>query len=177
MQQPQQPGKILRWVRIEDDLPPVDLTVLICLSNEQITKGWINKSGRWSGMFADGIGTPKMWPVTHWMNLPLPPNSVEDLSAPASPVEETENKRKIPAEIAAFILSISKGTGGDCYIIDACEKLYHHLTESKPSPVIEIGEQKGAGVNLIAEERRRQIEVEGWGVDHDAEHDKGEMIA
>jgi hypothetical protein len=32
------------------------------------------------------------------------------------------------------------------------------------------------GVELIAEERQRQIAVEGWTPEHDNEHDMGEMI-
>jgi hypothetical protein len=31
------------------------------------------------------------------------------------------------------------------------------------------------GIELIAEERRRQIEVEGWDAEHDAEHKNGEL--
>ena len=31
------------------------------------------------------------------------------------------------------------------------------------------------GVELIAAERQRQIEVEGWTVEHDAEHKEGEI--
>lgn len=31
------------------------------------------------------------------------------------------------------------------------------------------------GIELIAEERQRQIEVEGWTPEHDAEHDFGEL--
>ena len=31
------------------------------------------------------------------------------------------------------------------------------------------------GVELIAEERQRQIEVEGWTKEHDAEHKNGEL--
>lgn len=33
------------------------------------------------------------------------------------------------------------------------------------------------GVELIAEERKRQIEVEGWTIEHDAEHKMFEMSA
>lgn len=32
-----------------------------------------------------------------------------------------------------------------------------------------------SGIDLIAEERKRQIEVEGWTPEHDAEHSSGEM--
>ena len=32
------------------------------------------------------------------------------------------------------------------------------------------------GVELIAAERQRQIDVEGWSSEHDDEHDQGEMI-
>lgn len=32
------------------------------------------------------------------------------------------------------------------------------------------------GIELIAEERERQITVEGWTPDHDAEHDSAEMV-
>ena len=31
------------------------------------------------------------------------------------------------------------------------------------------------GTELIAEERQRQIEVEGWTPEHDDEHDSGEL--
>jgi hypothetical protein len=31
------------------------------------------------------------------------------------------------------------------------------------------------GVELIEEERKRQIEVEGWSIDHDAKHDRNEL--
>lgn len=31
------------------------------------------------------------------------------------------------------------------------------------------------GIELIAEERQRQIEKEGWTAEHDAEHKEGEM--
>lgn len=31
------------------------------------------------------------------------------------------------------------------------------------------------GIELIAEERQRQIEVEGWTPEHDAEHEYGEL--
>ena len=31
------------------------------------------------------------------------------------------------------------------------------------------------GIELIAEERQRQIEVEGWTNEHDAAHDKGQL--
>jgi hypothetical protein len=31
------------------------------------------------------------------------------------------------------------------------------------------------GIDLIAEERKRQIEVEGWTTEHDAQHSAGEM--
>ena len=34
---------------------------------------------------------------------------------------------------------------------------------------------KKTGVQLIAQERRRQIEVEGWTAEHDAEHEDGEL--
>ena len=33
------------------------------------------------------------------------------------------------------------------------------------------------GIELIAEERQRQIEAEGWTAEHDAEHDQGELAA
>lgn len=33
-----------------------------------------------------------------------------------------------------------------------------------------------SGVQLIADERRRQINVEGWTAEHDDEHTKGELI-
>ena len=33
-----------------------------------------------------------------------------------------------------------------------------------------------SGVELIAEERKRQVEKEGWTPEHDAEHDEGEMV-
>lgn len=32
------------------------------------------------------------------------------------------------------------------------------------------------GIELIAEERKRQIESEGWTPEHDAQHNKGEII-
>lgn len=32
------------------------------------------------------------------------------------------------------------------------------------------------GTDLIAAERRRQIEQEGWTADHDAKHDAGELV-
>jgi hypothetical protein len=32
-----------------------------------------------------------------------------------------------------------------------------------------------SGIELIAEERQRQIEKEGWSKEHDAEHYRGEM--
>lgn len=35
---------------------------------------------------------------------------------------------------------------------------------------------KKTGVELIAEERQRQIEIEGWSAEHDAKHDEGELI-
>lgn len=31
------------------------------------------------------------------------------------------------------------------------------------------------GIELIAKERRRQVEAEGWDADHDAQHDAGEL--
>ena len=31
------------------------------------------------------------------------------------------------------------------------------------------------GIKLIAEERKRQVEVEGWDDEHDDEHDEGEL--
>lgn len=31
------------------------------------------------------------------------------------------------------------------------------------------------GIQLIAEERQRQIEIEGWTYEHDAEHKEGEL--
>lgn len=34
-----------------------------------------------------------------------------------------------------------------------------------------------SGIELIAEERQRQIEVEGWTPEHDATHDNEEMIS
>lgn len=34
---------------------------------------------------------------------------------------------------------------------------------------------KSRGVELIAAERRRQIEVEGWTAEHDAQHKGGEL--
>jgi hypothetical protein len=34
-----------------------------------------------------------------------------------------------------------------------------------------------SGVDLIADERRRQIEQEGWTPEHDNEHDAGELSA
>lgn len=33
------------------------------------------------------------------------------------------------------------------------------------------------GIELIAEERKRQIEVEGWTADHDENHDAGQLAA
>lgn len=33
-----------------------------------------------------------------------------------------------------------------------------------------------SGIKLIAKERKRQIEVEGWSLRHDATHDKGELL-
>lgn len=33
------------------------------------------------------------------------------------------------------------------------------------------------GIELIAEERQRQIEVEGWTKDHDKKHDSGQLSA
>jgi hypothetical protein len=35
---------------------------------------------------------------------------------------------------------------------------------------------QGTGLSLIAEERGRQIAKEGWTIDHDDEHDMGELI-
>jgi len=32
------------------------------------------------------------------------------------------------------------------------------------------------GIELVAAERRRQIEAEGWSAEHDDEHDKGELV-
>lgn len=81
-QQPAERQKILQWAKIENGLPEIDLAVLICLSNGQITKGFLNKSGRWSGLFATGIQTPKNWPITHWMH--LPPAPTEEIEAPAA---------------------------------------------------------------------------------------------
>jgi hypothetical protein len=34
---------------------------------------------------------------------------------------------------------------------------------------------KKTGVELIAEERKRQVEAEGWTADHDDQHDEEEM--
>lgn len=33
-----------------------------------------------------------------------------------------------------------------------------------------------AGADAIAAERQRQMDVEGWTPEHDAEHDKGELV-
>lgn len=35
---------------------------------------------------------------------------------------------------------------------------------------------KLTGAELIAQERQRQIDIEGWTPEHDAEHNKGEMV-
>lgn len=35
--------------------------------------------------------------------------------------------------------------------------------------------EKKSGIELITEERRRQIDVEGWTPEHDAEHAAGEL--
>ena len=36
---------------------------------------------------------------------------------------------------------------------------------------------RGEGVGLIAAERQRQVNGEGWTLDHDDDHDRGEMAA
>jgi hypothetical protein len=59
---------------------------------------------------------------------------------------------EIPEDIAAFIKKISRGTGGDCYIIAACEKLYRHL-KSLPDQTKETG---------LRELRDRVKELEGY---------------
>lgn len=62
------------WIEIQTALPEVDKAVLVCLSNNGINKGFLNKSGRWSVLFAEGISSPNPKnPVTHWTFLPEPP--------------------------------------------------------------------------------------------------------
>ncbi len=40
-----------------------------------------------------------------------------------------------------------------------------------------MSERKMTGAELIAAERQRQIEAEGWDAQHDAEHDDWELLA
>lgn len=52
------------------------------------------------------------------------------------------------------------------------------MKKSKPLPAAEsrrIPCEEKTGVDLIAEERKRQVEVEGWTPQHDDEHFNGEM--
>ena len=44
-------------------------------------------------------------------------------------------------------------------------------------PVSEVAEIKKGGIGLIAAERNRQISGEGWTVEHDDEHDAGELAS
>lgn len=44
----------------------------------------------------------------------------------------TGEKGEIPEDMRRFIKSISSGTGGDCYIIAVCEKLYHRMMGEMP---------------------------------------------
>lgn len=45
----------------------------------------------------------------------------------------------------------------------------HKHTATKEEMVMKTG------IELIAEERKRQVEEEGWTAEHDAEHDAGEL--
>jgi transcriptional regulator with XRE-family HTH domain len=62
--------------------------------------------------------------------------------------------------------------------IAGAEWAYRHLHPSPSeteSPSSIEGEEKISGIDLIARERRRQVEVEGWTTEHDATHQQGEM--
>lgn len=48
------------------------------------------------------------------------------------------------------------------------------MTNELPS---EGAEKPKTGVELIAEERKRQIEIEGWTSEHDAKHDNFQLAA
>lgn len=74
---------------------------------------------------------------------------------------------------------LSEGQKGDPYEwgpgdqrdIDRAEQL---IAEGKIPPC-EISEGVGSGADLIAAERKRQIEAEGWTPEHDDQHDDGEL--
>jgi hypothetical protein len=48
----------------------------------------------------------------------------------------------------------------------------HHVEAALADPPV----PSGPGIELIADERRRQISVEGWAPEHDDRHDLGELV-
>jgi len=52
---------------------------------------------------------------------------------------------------------------------------FEHLAYSEINSLLKRLDKKRSGVELIAEERKRQIEIEGWKPEHDSEHKQGEL--
>lgn len=49
------------------------------------------------------------------------------------------------------------------------------MNECKPEKTYDTAEAAANGIELIAEERQRQIDVEGWSAKHDDCHARGEL--
>ena len=56
------------------------------------------------------------------------------------------------------------------------EKMLPDLTKQDPLEPIDITQLGTNGIELIAEERQRQIEIEGYSAQHDSQHNASELI-
>jgi hypothetical protein len=67
------------------------------------------------------------------------------------------------------------GTSGNYWTgqINLLRQIKEKFALESPSSI--EGKEKISGIDLIAKERRRQVEVEGWTAEHDATHQQGEM--
>jgi len=60
---------------------------------------------------------------------------------------------------------------------EEADKLRAEIAERQPEDERESTEEETSGVDLIAVERRRQTQAEGWTPDHDDEHQHRELVA
>lgn len=76
------------WVDASSKLPDDDMTVLIADTENDVTLGFHDGDHGWRYCSAEKVGDP----VTHWAELPKPPNVKVHTPLPASASDETEVK-------------------------------------------------------------------------------------
>lgn len=74
---PAMQAELIRWIRVEDEMPDAEETVLLALDNDSPWPGYFDGLD-WRG--ADGIYIPAE-SVTHWASMPAGPAQVPPIEA------------------------------------------------------------------------------------------------